>query len=77
MKDLSIIIVNTNNKKILGECLASIFQNTHKRSLEVIVSDNGSTDGSQEMIKSNFPQVSLIENRENLGFIKATNNLNR
>src|SRR3989339_1581033 len=73
MKDLSIIIVNTNNKKILRECLASIFQNTHKPSLEVIVSDNGSKDGSQEMVKTSFPQIILIENGENLGFIKATN----
>ncbi|OGC04017.1 hypothetical protein A2276_05310 [candidate division WOR-1 bacterium RIFOXYA12_FULL_43_27] len=71
--DLSIIIVNTNNKKILGECLASIYQNTLKVSFEIIVTDNGSIDGSQEMIKSDYPQVRLIENKENAGFIRASN----
>lgn len=73
MKDLSIIIVNTNNRKLLEECLASIYKNTHKISFEIIISDNASTDGSQEMVKNKFPQVFLIENQENLGFIKASN----
>ncbi|MDD5383224.1 MAG: glycosyltransferase family 2 protein [Candidatus Margulisbacteria bacterium] len=73
MNDLSIIIVNTNNKKLLEECLTSIYQNTRKIALEIIVSDNASTDGSQSMVKAKFPQVKLIENKENLGFIKASN----
>lgn len=73
MKDISIIIVNTNNKKLLEECLQSIYQNTHKVSFEIIVADNASTDGSQEMVKTKFPKVYLIENKENLGFIKASN----
>lgn len=73
MLDLSIIIVNTNNKKLLQECLGSIYKNTHKISIEIIVIDNASTDGSQEMVKTIFPHVILIENRENAGFIKASN----
>jgi GT2 family glycosyltransferase len=73
MKDLSIIIVNTNNRKILEECLTSIEQSTHLTSYEVIVSDNASTDGSREMIRNKFPKVALIANPENLGFIKASN----
>lgn len=73
MLDLSIITVNTNNKKILSECIESVKKNTHKISYEFIVSDNASTDGSQTMIKEKFPQVKLIENKENLGFIKASN----
>ena len=73
MKDLSIITVNTNNRKILEECLDSVYKNTHKICFEIIVADNGSGDGSQEMVKRRFPQVKLIENRENLGFIKASN----
>lgn len=71
--DLSIIIVNTNNKKLLGECLASIYNNTLKVSFEIIVADNNSSDGSQNMVKETFPQVVLIENKENAGFIKASN----
>ena len=73
MKDVSIIIVNTNNKKILEPCLASIYQNTLSVSFEIIVIDNGSTDGSQNMVKDKFPEVKLIENKTNLGFIKASN----
>ena len=73
MKDLSIITVNTNNRKILEECLASIQKNTHQISFDIIVTDNASTDGSREMIKTKFPLVRLIENTENLGFIKASN----
>ena len=73
MKDLSIIIVNANNQRLLKECLQSIDKNTHKISFEIIISDNASTDGSQEMVKDDFPQVKLIENKENLGFAKANN----
>ncbi|MDI6731739.1 MAG: glycosyltransferase, partial [Candidatus Margulisbacteria bacterium] len=73
MKDLAIIIVNTNNCKILKECLKSVYQSTHNLDFEIIVSDNGSTDGSQKMMREAFPAVKLIENNANLGFIKASN----
>ena len=73
MYDLSIIIVNTNNKKLLEECLYSIYASTKKISFEIIVIDNNSADGSQAMVKQHFPQVTLVENKENLGFIKASN----
>lgn len=72
--DVSIIIVNYNTKSLLKNCIASIYNQTKDISFEVIVSDNGSTDGSIEMIKSCFSQVILIENKENLGFGKANNN---
>lgn len=70
---VSIIIVNYNTKKLLRDCLESIFRNTKDIAFEVIVSDNSSTDGSVEMIKSEFSQVILIENKENLGFGAANN----
>ncbi|KAF0133128.1 MAG: glycosyl transferase family protein [Candidatus Saganbacteria bacterium] len=73
MDDLSIIIASKNNRKLLEECLASIFQSTKKYSFEIIVVDNASSDGSQEMVKSKFPSVKLIENNENMGFVKASN----
>lgn len=73
MKDLSIVIVNTNNRKILEECLSSIYKSTHQITFEIIVSDNASSDGSQDMVKNKFPEVKLIKNKENLGFIKASN----
>lgn len=71
--NVSIIIVSYNTKELLCNCLKSIFENTKDIFFEVIVSDNGSTDGSVEMIKDVFPQVKLLENNANLGFGKANN----
>ena len=71
--DVSIIIVNYNTKQLLKDCLNSIYEQTKDIGFEVIVSDNGSVDGSIEMLKADFPQVILIENNANLGFGAANN----
>ncbi len=71
---VSIIIVNYNTKELIKNCINSIYENTKDIDFEIIVSDNGSTDGSVEMLKNDFPNVILIENNANLGFGKANNN---
>jgi len=71
--DLSIIIVNYNTKIYLKDCLESLYKTTRGITLEVIVVDNGSLDGSPEMIEKDFPDVKLIKNEKNLGFTKANN----
>ena len=71
--DVSIIIVNYNTCNLIHNCLESVFLQTKDIDFEVIVSDNGSKDGSVEMIKQEFPQVILIENNANLGFGAANN----
>lgn len=71
--DVSIIIVNYNTRDLLKDCLISIYKHTTEIDFEVIVSDNGSVDGSIEMLKKEFPQVVLIENNANLGFGTANN----
>lgn len=71
--DVSIIIVNYNTCSLTRNCLNSVFEHTKAIDFEVIVSDNGSKDGSIEMIKTEFPQVILIENNDNLGFGAANN----
>lgn len=71
--DVSVVIVNWNTKEILHDCLASLYANTRNIDFEVFVVDNGSTDGSVEMVKSEFPKVILIENKENRGFAAANN----
>ncbi|MEM4325816.1 MAG: glycosyltransferase family 2 protein, partial [Candidatus Pacearchaeota archaeon] len=70
---VAIIIVNLNKKEILKKCLDSLYKKTKYKNYVVIVSDNGSTDGSVEMIKKEFKRVDLIENRKNLGFALANN----
>lgn len=70
---LSIIIVNWNTRDLLAQCLHSIYDTTGHLSLEIIVVDNASTDGSQEMVRQQFPHVCLIANLENVGFARANN----
>jgi len=71
--DLSIIIVNWNTRDILWDCLKSVFDQTQDITFEVIVVDNASSDNSVKMVKSEFPQVVLVENKENRGFAAANN----
>jgi len=73
MTDLSIIIVNWNTKDLLGKCLRSIYNNTDGLTFQVFVIVNASRDGSAGMIEKEFPQVSLIKNKDNLGFAKGNN----
>jgi len=73
MTDLSIIIVNWNTRDLLKECLASIFRHQPDFSLQVIVVDNASGDGSREMIRQDFSSVQLIENLDNFGYVVANN----
>jgi GT2 family glycosyltransferase len=71
--DVSIIIVNYNTKALIKQCLLSVFEKTQDVEFEVIVVDNASLDGSQTMLRSEFPKVILIESPENLGFGRANN----
>ena len=70
---LSIVIICWNDRKVIANCLQSIFGGTRSTDFEVIVSDNGSADGSPEFIRQQFPAVRVIENRANLGFGKGNN----
>ena len=71
--DLSVIIVNWNARDRLAECLASIEQQAGGLSPETWVVDNGSTDGSAELVERRFPCVKLLVNQENLGYARANN----
>lgn len=71
--DVSIIIVNWNTRDLLRDCLKSVYEQTKGISFEVIVIDNASSDGSVEMVKSEFYQVVLIENKQNRGFAAGVN----
>jgi hypothetical protein len=71
--DVSIIVVAWNVRKLLQDCLESVYAQTKDTRFEVIYVDNASQDGSVEMVKDRFPDVRIIENQENKGFIKANN----
>ena len=71
--DLTVIIVNYNVRYFLEQCLHSVFKSSLQLKTEIIVVDNNSVDGSCQMIHEKFPDVILIENKENVGFSKANN----
>jgi GT2 family glycosyltransferase len=71
--DISVIIVGWNAKRYLELCLQSLADAPPRRSVEVIVVDNASSDGSAEMVEVKFPDVKLIRSNENLGFSKGNN----
>ena len=82
MLGLSIIIVNWNVRDLLDLCLQSLFaadlafSDADRRSLpraEVIVVDSASTDGSSDMVRAKYPLVTLLPQRENVGFTRGNN----
>lgn len=73
MVDLSVIIVNWNVRDLLRRCLQSVLANPPTCRREIIVVDNGSSDGSAEMVRTEFPQVRLIAHPDNRGFTAANN----
>ena len=73
--DLSIVIVSFNTKKLLSDCLSGIFSSLRDANFtyEVLVVDNGSTDGTPDMVQERYPDVKLRKNDKNVGFGKANN----
>lgn len=70
---LSIIIVTYNSGMFVEKCLKTIFHRPHGFSLKVIVIDNHSSDGGIDRIETEFPELTIIRNNQNLGFAKACN----
>jgi len=69
---VSIVILNWNGKEHLQECIDSVIKSLYSP-LEIILADNGSTDDSIEFVKSQFPAVIILENKENLGYAEGNN----
>lgn len=70
---LSVIILNYNVRYFLEHCIISVQKALQNLDAEIIVVDNNSPDDSCEMIRSLFPNITLIENKENSGFPKGNN----
>jgi GT2 family glycosyltransferase len=73
LKKLSVIIVNYNVCYFLEQALLSVRKAAGGLDVEVLVVDNNSVDGSVEMVRRRFPEVTLLVNPRNLGFSKANN----
>lgn len=72
MQEVSVIIPNFNGMAYLDNVLSSLERQT-MQAFEVIVVDNGSSDGSSAFVASNYPWVHIVELPENMGFCKAVN----
>lgn len=69
MRKILVIIISFNGRKWLDRCIGSVLD----AGVDCFVVDNGSTDGSIEYLRSNYPTVTLIESGRNLGFGQANN----
>lgn len=70
---LSIVIICWNDLRVIGNCLRSIYSGIQSNEFEVLVSDNGSSDGSVDFIRKSYPKVCILQNSANLGFAKGNN----
>jgi GT2 family glycosyltransferase len=70
--EITVSIVNTNNRDVAVQCLESIYAACPELSLEIIVVNNACEDGSSEAIRDQFPNIKIIDHPEMLGF--STNN---
>ena len=71
--DVSIVFTNWNTRDFMRDCIRSVYEKTKGITYEIIVVDDGSTDGSIEMLRKEFPEVKLVVNERNLGVAKAYN----
>jgi GT2 family glycosyltransferase len=71
--DLSVIVVNWNTCRLLEACLQSVEAARQDLTVDVLVVDNGSTDGSLELVRERFPRDELIANASNRGYAAANN----
>jgi len=71
--DVAVVLVCWNNKAYLEPCLRSLLETDLRHTCEVVVVDNGSTDGSQQMLREKFPDVRIVQNEANVGLGKASN----
>ena len=65
------ITVNWNRAEDTVQCVSSLIQGNP--GVEVLVVDNGSEDGSVELLRGKFPELLILENTENMGYVKGVN----
>ena len=70
---ISIVVLNWNGMKWLPNCLSSILHQDAGEDFEVLLVDNGSTDGSVQYVEENFPSVRVVQLGKNYGFAEGNN----
>jgi GT2 family glycosyltransferase len=73
MYDVSIIIVAWNVVHLVDECIGSVRASEDKLKKQILFVDNGSKDGTEELVRRKYPEVEFIRSETNLGFIRANN----
>ena len=71
--DLTVIIPSYNTTRLLSDCISSIYAHTRDLNFEVICIDDNSRDGSADMVAESFPNVILVRNHANQGYVRNTN----
>jgi GT2 family glycosyltransferase len=71
--DISIVFTNWNTRDYMRDCINSVRDKTQGLTYEIIVVDDGSTDGSVEMLQIEFPEVQIVVNEKNIGVAKSYN----
>ncbi|HEY9533755.1 MAG TPA: glycosyltransferase family 2 protein [Mucilaginibacter sp.] len=72
-KPVALILLNWNTPVHTANCIASVKQYCNEELFDIIVADNGSTDNSLEILKAQYPDITYIDNKENLGFAEGNN----
>lgn len=72
MKSVSIVILSYNSREDLAECIPSLTSQTYQN-FEIIVVDNASTDNSEEFIRTNYPEIKVVQTGKNLGYAAGNN----
>lgn len=70
---IAIVILNWNGAKLLQQFLPSVISFSERDGIEIVVADNGSTDGSLSVIRDKFPEVTVLDLKQNFGFAKGYN----
>lgn len=73
MKEVTVVIPNYNGIQFIENCLEALEKQKDAPAFEVLVVDNGSTDGSRQLVQQKFPKVKLIALDQNYGFCRAVN----
>lgn len=72
-KPVAVILLNWNTPVYTTNCISSLQQYCDTKLFDIIITDNGSTDGSLNLLKARFPELIYINNEENLGFAEGNN----